>query len=139
MLVDVGVWLAAIWARHAHHEVAAHWFDEQSEELLLCRLTQLGILRLVSNPTIMGDDVVSRTEAWRVVDQLRSDERVVWADEPPQLDGIFRALSARADTSHQLWTDDYLAAFAQAIDARLASLDTRLRVRYPSVRVEQLI
>jgi uncharacterized protein len=86
----------------------------------------------------MGDDVLTRSEAWRIVDQLWSDNRILWADEPAQLEAVFRAISARNDCSHKLWTDDYLAAFAQASGASLATLDTKLRERYPSVQVEQL-
>ena len=26
-LVDVGVWLAAVWGRHTHHPVASEWFN----------------------------------------------------------------------------------------------------------------
>jgi uncharacterized protein len=138
ILVDVGVWLAAIWGRHAHHRVASQWFDEQSDDLLLCRVTQMSLLRLVSNRAIMGGDVLTRSEAWRIVDQLWADNRTLWADEPAQLEAVFRAISARNDRSHKLWTDDYLAAFAQASGASLATLDAKLRERYPSVQVEQL-
>jgi uncharacterized protein len=51
---------------------------------------------------------------------------------------VFRAISARNDNSHKLWTADYLAAFAQASGASLATLDTKLKDRYPSVQVSQL-
>lgn len=139
ILVDVGVWLAAIWARHVHHPVAAKWFEAQADDLLLCRVTQLSLLRLISNRSIMGDDVLTRDEAWRIVDELWSDNRVLWADEPAQLNGVFKAISARNDHGHKLWTDDYLAAFAQTSGASLATMDTKLRERYPSIRVEQLI
>jgi uncharacterized protein len=137
-LVDVGVWLAAIWGRHAHHRVAKQWFDAQSGDLILCRVTQMSLLRLISNPAIMGEDAVTRREAWRIMDELWSDNRVLWADEPDGLDGVFRAISARNDTGHKLWTDDYLAAFAQASQASLVTLDTRMADRYPSVRIHQL-
>jgi uncharacterized protein len=137
-LVDVGVWLAAIWARHAHHHVAKQWFDKQSGDLILCRVTQVSLLRLLSNPAVMTEDVVSRSEAWRIIDRIWSDNRVLWAEEPDHLESVLRAISARDDNSHKLWTDDYLAAFAQASGASLATLDTELTHRYPSVRVEQL-
>src|SRR5918999_4111291 len=135
ILLDVGVWLASVWDRHVHHRTAAHWFDRQSDDLIMCRVTQMSLLRLLSNPTVMGDDVISRGAAWRIVDQLWADERVLWADEPPQLEAVWRAISAREDNSHKLWTDDYLAAFAQTSDASLATLDRKLEKRYPSVRV----
>jgi uncharacterized protein len=41
----------------------------------------------------------------------------------------------REDKSHLLWTDDYLAAFAQAADAELITFDRALSRRYGSVRV----
>lgn len=139
ILVDVGVWLAAIWGRHVHHDVAKRWFDEQSDDLLLCRVTQMSLLRLITNPAIMGQDVITRSDAWRVIDQFWSDERVLWAEEPSHLEAVFRAISARNDNSHKLWADDYLAAFAQASGAALATLDTKLKQRYPSVEIDQLM
>jgi uncharacterized protein len=139
ILVDVGVWLAAVWGRHAHYPVASEWFNRQADDLVFCRVTQLGLLRLLSNPAIMGGDAVDRSHAWRLFDQLWSDERVLWADEPNELDAVWRAISARDDKSHKLWTDDYLAAFAQASDLTLATLDRKLPSRYPSVRVESLL
>ncbi len=138
ILVDAGVWLAAIWGRHSHHRIARQWFDEQQDGLILCRVTQMSLLRLVSNPAIMREDAVTRGEAWRIVDRLWSDNRVLWAEEPDYLESVFRAISARDDNSHRLWTDDYLAAFAQASGASLATLDTKMRDRYPSVQVDQL-
>jgi hypothetical protein len=99
----------------------------------------MGLLRLLSNPAITGDDAIDRSQAWRTFDQLRADERVLWADEPAELDAVWRAISARDDKSHKLWTDDYLAAFAQVSDATLVTLDRELPGRYPSVRVELLL
>lgn len=139
ILLDLVAWVALLYDGHIHHGVAKAWVDKQTEDLLLCRVTQLGILRMMSNAAVMGEDVVTRAEAWRAVDQLLSDERVRWSDEPANLDAVFRTISARPDRSHRLWTDDYLAAFAQASGASLATLDTKLKRRYPSVRVEQLI
>lgn len=138
-LVDVGVWLAAVWGRHVHNPVAADWFGRETEDILFCRVTQMGLLRLLSNPAVMADDAIDRGQAWRTFDQLWADERVGWADEPAGLDAVWRAISARNDKSHKLWTDDYLAAFAQASEATLVTLDRKLPARYPSVRVELLL
>ena len=91
---------------------------------------RLVLLRLLSNRAIMGDDAVDRSQVWRTFDQLWADERVLWADEPDELAAVWRAISAPDDKSHKLWTDDYLAAFAQASDATLATLTRHtLRVR----------
>jgi toxin-antitoxin system PIN domain toxin len=137
-LVDVGVWLAAVWGRHVHYPVASEWFN-QADDMVFCRVTQMSLLRLLSTPAILGGDAVDRSQAWRLFDQLRSDERVVWADEPEGLDAVWRVISARDDKSHKLWTEDYLAAFAQAGDLTLVTLDRKLPGRYPSVRVESLL
>ena len=139
ILLDVGVWLAAVWGRHAHHPATADWFGRQTGDLVFCRVTQMSLLRLLSNAAIMGDDAVDRSQAWRTFDQLWADERVLWADEPDELDAVWRAISARDDKSHKRWTDDYLAAFAQASDFTLATLDGKFPSRYPSVRVESLL
>jgi toxin-antitoxin system PIN domain toxin len=139
ILVDVGVWLAAVWGRHVHYPVASEWINGQADDLAFCRVTQMGLLRLLSNPAIMGGDAVDRSQAWRLFDRLWSDERVLWAEEPDGLNAVWRAISARDDKSHRLWTDDYLAAFAQASDLTLATLDRKLPGRYPSVRVESLL
>ena len=138
-LVDVGVWLAAVWGRHTHHPVASEWFNQQADGIVFCRVTQMSLLRLLSNPAVMGDDAVDRSQAWRVFDQLWADERVLWADEPAELGAVWRAISARDDKSHKLWTDDYLAAFAQASGTTLITLDRKVPARYPSVRVELLL
>jgi uncharacterized protein len=138
-LVDVGVWLAAVWGRHAHNPVAADWFGRETDGIAFCRVTQMALLRLLSNPAIMGEDAIERSQAWRTYDQLWADERVVWVDEPAELDAVWRAISARDDKSHKLWTDDYLAAFAQASDAALITLDRNVLARYPSVTVELLL
>lgn len=135
MIVDVGVWLAAIWGRHVHHEKAAAWLDARDDELVICRVTQMGLLRLLTNRSVMGADVLDRAAAWSVLDSLLGDDRVVWREEPPGLEIVFRILSSGTDSSHKLWTDDYLAAFAQASNVSLVTLDRRMAARYPSVPV----
>jgi predicted nucleic acid-binding protein len=86
----------------------------------------------------MGTDALTRSAAWRIVDQLGEDERVLWVEEPAELEAVFRAFSARDDNSHKLWTDDYLAAFAQTSNAALATLDRKIAACYPSVQVVTL-
>jgi len=98
----------------------------------------MGLLRLLSNPAVMRDDVLTRSEAWQVVDQFRADERVRWLAEPVYLEPVWRAISARDDRSHELWTGDYLAAFAQTANLTIVTLDAGFARRYPSVVVNQL-
>ncbi len=132
-LPDVNVWLAAMWGRHMHHAEARRWIDQVEEPIALCRVTQMAVLRLISNPRALGKDAVSRAEAWRAVDDIEADSRVVWSHEPPGTGAVWRAMSARRDGSHKLWTDDYLSAFAQSGKFTLVTLDRALGDRHPSV------
>lgn len=134
----MNVWLAASWARHVHHRVARRWLDDQDDELAFCRVTEMGLLRLVSNPVVTGDDALTRRQAWDLVLVLQSDPRVRFLPEPRGLAPLWIAFSKKDDRSHLLWTDDYLAAFAQTAGAELVTFDAGLHTRYPSVDVVAL-
>ena len=66
------------------------------------------------------------------------DPDVLWLDEPAGLEDAWRALSARDDHDHQVWTDDYLAAFARLTAARLVTLDRAVAKRHPTLDVVTL-
>ena len=137
-LLDVNVWLAAAWGRHVHHRIARTWLDAEEDDLLFCRVTELAFLRLVSNRAVTGDDALTRRQAWDRLLALQADPRIKFVPEPRGLAPLWMAFSKRDDRSHLLWTDDYLAAFAQAANAQLVTLDGGLRARYPSVDVTLL-
>jgi toxin-antitoxin system PIN domain toxin len=137
-LLDVNVWLAALWARHTDHDTARRWMDDADDELAFCRLTEMGLLRHLTNPAIVGPDARSRRNAWDIVLALQADPRVRFLQEPAGLAPLWMTYSKRDDRSHLLWTDDYLAAFAQAGQLELVTLDRRFADRYPAVRTEML-
>ena len=134
-LLDANVWLAAAWVRHAHHDVARPWLDRQDDDLAWCRVTQMAFLRHISNPAVLGNHALTRHDAWSRYDALAADPRVQFLDEPDGLVALWQSFSTRNDRSHQLWTDDYLAAFAQAAGATFVTFETAARSRYPSVSV----
>jgi uncharacterized protein len=137
-LLDLNVWLAAVWGRHAHHPAAKRFLDKEDDELGFCRVTEMGLLRLLTNPAVTGRDARTRRQAWDLLTELQSDPRVRFRQEPQGLAPLWMAFSKRDDNSHLLWTDDYLAAFAQTMDAELVTFDRALHARYPSVRVRTL-
>ena len=48
-LVDVNVWLPLVYDGHLHHLAAVSWFDqEDGKSAAFCRITQLGLLRLLT-------------------------------------------------------------------------------------------
>ncbi|MFT4189829.1 MAG: hypothetical protein QM621_14790 [Aeromicrobium sp.] len=81
-LLDVGPLLALVWQRHEAHGRAVVWLDGVDEPSAVCRVTAMGLMRLLSNPAVMRDDVMTRRQAWGVLDTVLSDERFVWLDEP---------------------------------------------------------
>ena len=135
-LLDVNVWLASSWRNHESHERVTAWVQGVSEGLVMCRVTQMAFLRLSTVSAIAGTDTLTRRAAWRALDELRLQPNVRWLEEPAGLEHLWRAISAGDDQSHKLWTDDYLAAFAQTAGLTLVTLERTFIKRYPSVRVE---
>ncbi len=134
-LLDINVWVAAASHGHQHHRAASTWISSQEATLAFCRITQMGLLRHLSNPAVMRHDIVTRRGAWRVFEAFMADARVRILSEPEGLEARWMKFSARNDQSHQLWTDDYLAAFAETVGARLVTFDAAIEARYPSVEV----
>lgn len=123
-LVDVNVWLALSSDRHTHYQAAHQWFDTVGPgQAAFCRLMQLAYLRLLTNPQVMGPDVLSSWEAWRAYDELRADARVMFLGEPGGAETTFRRLSARLTGSPGHWTDAWLAALAEAHGLTIVSFD----------------
>jgi toxin-antitoxin system PIN domain toxin len=132
-LADANVWLALTFSDHVHHTLAKTWFDAQSDEsCAFCRLTQMAILRHLTNSNIMGEFVQNQQDAWKNYDMLAQDPRVIFFGEPPSLEPTFRNLSQAASPLHHLWTDAYLAAFALANHSRLVTFDQGFR-RFPGL------
>jgi hypothetical protein len=126
---DINVWVALTHGGHVHHFVASDWFAELAADVRFgfCRFTQLGLLRLLTAEAVMGDEVLTQAEAWRVYDRWIEDERVTLLEEPPGLDRRFRALSRGRHASPKAWADAYLAAFAEASQVTLVTFDRAFR------------
>jgi toxin-antitoxin system PIN domain toxin len=121
---DVNVWLALVVAEHTHARQAQNWADHAASDwLVLNRITQMGLLRLLSNPTVMGRDSLTGADAWRVADALLEHENIRFVKEPDGLDRIWRDLTPAGRISPNFWTDAYLAAFARATGFTLVTFD----------------
>lgn len=93
-LGDVNFWLALAVDDHVHHAIAAKWLrDTLEEELAFCRITQKGLLRLLTNSSVMKGDVFTASEAWGAYDTLRLNRRVRFAEEPPGMEQAWRDLT----------------------------------------------
>ncbi len=135
-LTDVNVWLALATDRHVHHAAATAWFRSLPEEgAVFCRVTQMGLLRLLANRAVMGEDVLSPAVAWGRYALLRRDWRVGFAPEPLGFEQRWIALMTQAGGAS--WTDAYLAAFALGHGYSLASFDGGFR-RWKELRFHLL-
>ena len=123
-LCDVNVLLAVCYDGHTHHPHALAWLDKQEDlEVVLCRNTQLGLLRLLSNPVAMGKDVCTMEKAWSYYDEIVQDTRFEFMTEPEGLESFLRFYSSSGQSSPKLWQDAYLAAFARGGKIKLVTFD----------------
>ena len=136
-LADVNVWLAMALIGHVHQTSAQRWFEDPDIQTIgFCRITQNGFLRLLTNPQVMGANVVSAAEAWRLYDAFCQDSRVRQLPEPPGLESEWRTQAAGQLRGPNFWTDAYLAAFASAADLTIVTFDRGFaRRKGVSVRV----
>jgi toxin-antitoxin system PIN domain toxin len=125
-LPDVNVWIALTSDRHIHHPSARAWLKSAEDvQLVFCRVTEMGFLRLLTNQHVMGDDVLDAEAAWGVYDTWRTDGRVVFLPEPLGFSARWRRASSRIPLNPNAWTDAYLAAFAGEVRAVVVTFDRR--------------
>jgi toxin-antitoxin system PIN domain toxin len=123
-LCDVNCLLAFCYDRHVHHSAAITWLESQNElSVVICRKTQLGLLWLLTNASIMGKDVCIMKQAWTIYDTLMGDERFDFSTEPMDLEQHLRRFTTGERVSPKLWQDAYLAAFARAAKYHLVTFD----------------
>jgi toxin-antitoxin system PIN domain toxin len=121
-LPDVNVWLALVSARHVHNDAAVRWLERIGEgQLAFCRVSQMGLLRLLTNTRVMGVDVLAPSDAWRVYEEMMRDARVRFLAERGGLEAIWKGLTQGPATG--AWTDAYLMAFAQAQGLHVVTFD----------------
>lgn len=128
-LVDVNVLVALMHARHVHSAPAVRWLARLDEPgaVAVCRVSQMGALRILTHPSAMKDEVKSASEFWDGWERLIGDERFALVGEPAGLQNAWRALTVAVPKGKPAETDCYLAAFAIAGRHSLVSFDRGLR------------
>lgn len=124
-LADVNFLVALLHAKHAHSARAVDWLDSQDElrSIGLCRVAQMGTLRVLTNPSWLGDEVLPAAEVWQGWDRLVTDERFVRVEEPPKLEAEWRRWTSSFAAGRCVETDIYLATFARAGGYRVLTFD----------------
>ena len=135
-LLDANVWLAVAVATHQQHLAAKAWFDRQSDDsCAFCRITQMALLRHLTNSTIMKRTVQFQSQAWVTYDRLATDARVIFCAEPPEIELHWKDWTMDESPSHRSWTDRYLAAFAVAGGLRFVTFDQDFKALAPTRRM----
>lgn len=63
------------------------------------------------------------SEAWQAYDELLTDHRIVFAEEPGDIEIAWRKLTQLLTHSTNVWNDAYLAAFAQTAHLEIVTFD----------------
>jgi toxin-antitoxin system PIN domain toxin len=125
-LADVNVWFALALEEHQHHREARNWWQETPGVFGFVRITQLGLLRLLTSSGPMRGHPLTNRQAWAVYDGFLSDDRVRIFPELPAIEDAFRSFSEGPQAAPKRWVDAYLAAHAVAGEATLVTFDRAL-------------
>jgi hypothetical protein len=96
--------------------------------LIFSRYTQIGLLRLLTNASVMGDQTLTLHKAWDVYDRWLEDPRVEFYPEPRNIDARFRQLTHafRAQQASKAVGDCWLLACAKEAPGTLVTFDRAL-------------
>jgi toxin-antitoxin system PIN domain toxin len=122
-LLDVNVLLALAWPTHEFHSAAHRWWSASRKRWATCALTELGFIRLSSNPGFTRD-AVAPYEAAALLERLVALELHEYWDKLPH----FSPNDFRPMTGHKQVMDFYLAKLAAFHKAKLATFDTRVQM-----------
>ena len=123
-LPDLNLWRALVWPGHIHHQRArTYWEEEAAAEVLFCGITALRLVRLLSQPRVMGGAVCSLARAAAILRAFLRQPGVAFHSEPASSWEVFEQLVGRGEWPAGLCTDAHLAATALVQGQRLVSFD----------------
>jgi len=137
-LLDVNVLIALAWPNHIHHQPVRQWFDRHHEKgWATCPLTQLGFIRISSNPRFV-DGAVTPIDARSLLTRAVSrSEHVFWPDDVDWTKNDAPVPSFVV--GHRQVTDAYLVSLARCNKGRLATLDRGVSSLMASADVDRFV
>jgi len=135
VLLDVNVLIALLWPEHEFHVRAQRWFGEyagQGGGWATCPTTQIGFVRIVSNPAFSRRGVSARDALGVLRASLGHPAHHFWTEDI----GIAQAFAylEKKIVGHQHVTDAYLLGLAIHKKGKLASFDEGMRSLLPEGR-----
>ena len=94
--------------------------------------TAMALLRLLTNPRILGEAALDGGAAWRALATWLALPQIILLGEPAGLDELLGQWAGQFDLRAGKWIDAYLAAFAAASGCRLVAFDHDFQ-GYPGV------
>lgn len=125
-LLDLNILTALLWPAHEHHDTAHRWFSARANiPWATCSLTQLGFVRLVSNPAFSRDALSPPGAVALLAANLSHATHEFWTETLP-LPSAIKGMEPALQGYRQL-TDAYLLALANRRKGVLATFDRGLR------------
>jgi toxin-antitoxin system PIN domain toxin len=125
-LLDLNILTALLWPAHEHHEPAHRWFRARANaRWATCSLTQLGFVRIVSNPAFSRDALSPAEAVALLVANLPNAAHEFWT-EALQVPAAIKGVEPRLQGYRQV-ADAYLLALANRRRGVLATFDRGLR------------
>ena len=128
-LVDVNVLLPLLLPQHPAHAAARQWLGLQAKNTTRYALpVQLGVLRLLSQPRVMGNSALLPEVALQTWADLvdAADMQELVAPQPQHALLLRQCVAGRVATPN-LWTNAWLAALAMATNSTMVTFDHGFR------------
>jgi toxin-antitoxin system PIN domain toxin len=121
-LLDTNVLVALVWPNHQFHAAAHRWFGAEAKYgWATCALTQLGFVRLSSNPAFTPRAVRPPEAAALLSELVSHKQHRFWPSPEARIARIFLQT-----LGHQQVNDAYLVSLAQRQKGRLITFDGRV-------------
>ncbi len=133
-LPDLNLWLALIDPDHEHHARARrYWEDEAPGDMAFCRVTMLGLLRLLTNSRVMRGAPFTPVEAWNAYHAFTVLPEICFIEDSLAAERQFELWTRHPDFPALCWTDAWIAALAASSGARVVSFDSDFTT-FPDLR-----
>jgi toxin-antitoxin system PIN domain toxin len=121
-LLDTNLLIALLWPSHERHSLAVNWFARhRGKGWATCPLTQVGFVRIVSNPAFSRDAVRPREAVQVLSANTAARDHVFWPDDLPVAESV--SFAGLRLMGHQQVADAYLLGLAIRRGGVLATLD----------------
>jgi toxin-antitoxin system PIN domain toxin len=121
-LLDLNILTALLWPAHEHYEAAHRWFGSRGKgRWATCAITELGLIRLVSNPSFSRDALSPSDALLLLSSNLAHVSHEFWVEDLSVADAL--AAVPRKLQGHKQVTDAYLLALASHHHGVLATFD----------------